>query len=115
MLTYSISTKSSARPQRSRGKVETKDEVLQRNLAATIFKVGDRVRFKKPRRNPVYATVIDVQKDPMQITWSADDVPMNIILEVDIRKPIPNGFLVTKERVKTNVKKLVLVQMGVPK
>ena len=112
MLTYAIKKE---KPRQKSKSNFTKGEILERNLAATIFKVGDRVRFKKPRRNPVYATVVGIQSDALEITWTADDVPMNILLEVEKRTPINNGMMVTKERVKTNVKKLIWAGMGVPK
>lgn len=77
-----------------------KQAILTINLEKTLFKIGDCVRFKKPRRPIVHGTVIDIQKSVDEVTWANDDsLPMNIILEID------KGGGKT-ERVKTNVKKL---------
>ena len=90
MLTYAI-----FKSKESNGEFLSREQVLDRNLARTFFKVGDVVRFKKPRKPVVSGTIVDIQEKVGEITWGHGGlVPMNIIVEV-------NGT-----RVKTNVKRL---------
>jgi hypothetical protein len=107
LLTYKIhKPKASAKgkkpphlPRRTHADID-QETILRINLEKTLFQVGDRVRFKKPRRPVVVGTVVDIQTEVSEITWANDDsLPMNIVLEVDKG----NG---KSERVKTNVKKL---------
>jgi hypothetical protein len=111
LLTYRIS-KSKA-PRRVGQAVKTfnyedKEKLLHSNLNKTFFRVGDIVRFKKPRRNPLVGTVIEIQSKVSEVTWvNGGTSPMNIILEVVKGS---NGATPKTERVKTNVKKLLFVE-----
>lgn len=90
----------------------SREEVLQRNLDKTWFKIGDRVKFKKPRRPGIYGTVVDIITDINQVTWSKGHlIPMNIVVEVD-KIDKANGTIFGKDRVKTNIKKLVWTGNG---
>lgn len=107
MLTYRISkpkaSRSSRKPPHIPRRIADADKraILETNLAKTLFREGDCVRFKKPRRPQVVGTVVQIQRDVDEVTWGNDGtVPMNIVLEIDRG----NG---KSERMKTNVKKLV--------
>jgi hypothetical protein len=89
--------------------VHDRDAILQRQLAATIFKVGDTVKFKKPKRNSIHGKVVEIQKRSAEVTWSSSGSPMNIVLEVEKKQ---DGIKYGIERVKANAKKLLLVEMG---
>jgi hypothetical protein len=83
--------------------------ILDNNLKKNYFNIGERVKFKKPRRNPVYGTIVDIQSDIKQVTWTqGGTVPMNIVVEIEKVDPDLNMVYGT-ERVKTNVKKLLFV------
>lgn len=82
-------------------------KILDANLSKCFMKEGDKVKFKKPKRNPVYGTIVKIQDKLSEVTWSsAGAVPMNVIVEVDKVDP-ETRIVYGKERVKTNVKKLV--------
>ncbi len=110
MLTYEI-RKSKAPPKPrlppANGSVisGSRKEILERNLRANWFRVGDVVRFKKPRRNPIFGTIVEIVENPDECTWASSGVPMNIVLEIP--KKTPDGVAYGVERVKTNVKKLM--------
>ena len=90
----------------------SREEVLRRNIAKIWFKIGDRVKFKKPRRPGIYGTVVDIVTDINQVTWSKGHlIPMNIVVEVDKIDKV-NGNIFGKDRVKTNIKKLVWTVNG---
>jgi len=81
--------------------------LLEKNLQNLWFKVGEEVRFKKPKRKPIWGKVVNIVKEPNEVTWSeSSGVPMNIILEVP-RTDTKSGIQYGTERVKTNVKKLM--------
>lgn len=82
-------------------------QLLERQLDGVWFKVGEQVRFKKPKRNPVWGTVVGIVTNPSECTFSeSSGVPMNIILEV-AKKDLDLGLQYGTERVKTNIKKLM--------
>lgn len=80
---------------------EEKKLVLRANLIKNFFNVGDKVKFKKPRRNPLTGVVVAIQSEMSEVTWvNGGTTPMNIVVEVARNSG-------TTERVKTNVKKLL--------
>ncbi len=107
MLVYRIQ-KSSAAPSKL-GDFLTKEELLKRNITKTWFVVGDKVKFKKPRRNPTYGTITRIEENPALVRWSRSDmVPLNITVavdKVDLKSKIKYGT----EFIDTNVKKLLFV------
>jgi len=87
---------------------EDKEKLLHANLNKTFFRVGDTVKFKKPRRNPLVGVVVGIQTKVDEVTWvNGGTSPMNIIVEVVKGS---NGATPKTERVKTNVKKLLFVE-----
>lgn len=83
----------------------SKEEILNRQLKRLIFSIGDEVRFKKPKRNPVKGTITNIIEDAGACPWvSGDKVPMNIVVFV------PDGPKGKGIVVKTNMKKLLLVR-----
>lgn len=115
MLTYQIA---SIKAPRKIGSISStldfmsKEEILKRNLDKIWFMVGDRVKFKKPRRPGVYGNVVEIVTDIDKVTWSKGHlIPMNIVVEVD-KIDKANGTIFGKDRVKTNIKKLVWAANG---
>ena len=78
-----------------------KEIVLRANLDKNYFNVGDKVKFKKPRRNPLTGVIVAIQDKLSEVTWvNGGTTPMNIVVEVTRNSGMT-------ERVKTNVKKLL--------
>ena len=78
-----------------------KEIVLRANLDKNYFNVGDKVKFKKPRRNPLTGVIVAIQDKLSEVTWvNGGTTPMNIVVEVARNSGMT-------ERVKTNVKKLL--------
>jgi hypothetical protein len=81
----------------------SRPQILARHLARCIFNVGDKVKFKKPKRNPAYGYIARIDNDFSKITWAHGGLtPM--FIHVDVIKGN------TLERVKTNDKKLIYVE-----
>lgn len=71
------------------------NEILEHHLKRNTFKVGDKVVFKKPKRNKVYGIISEIQTDPEKVTWTRGNT-------------VPNYISVTAELVsKTNGKMLI--------
>ena len=57
----------------------SREEILARQLEKNLFKVGDKVKFKKPRRNPVYGVIKSIGTDWKQVNWrNGGLIPNNI-------------------------------------
>lgn len=82
----------------------SKSAILDRALSKMWFAVGDRVKFKKPKRNPWYGTIVDIERDWTKVTWTQGGLCPNFIT-LQMEKG-PN------EKVKTTAKKLHLVLTG---
>lgn len=109
MFTYKIPSRSVTVSSSAREAFLSKEEILKRNLDKCWFVAGDRVKFKKPRRNPIYGTVVEVVDDPNRVQWAKGDlVPMNIVLDLE-KVDHATGVISSTARVKTNVKKLCFV------
>lgn len=50
------------------------------------FAVGDRVKFKKPKRNPWYGTIVDIERDWTKVTWTQGGLCPNFIT-LQIERP----------------------------
>lgn len=82
----------------------SKEEILARQLEKTTFLVGDRVKFKKPRRNPVYGVIKSIGTDWKQINWRSGGLtPNNIEVQTSA-----NGVCMV-----TNMKRLIYVGKGI--
>lgn len=80
-------------------------KILRANIAKNFFKLGDKVKWKKPRSNPKVGIVVAIQDNIQEVTWvNGGTTPMNVIVEVEKKA---NGITYGTERVKTNVKKLL--------
>lgn len=96
MLTYSIK-KNKSIPQKLRKSAsiagptqtvyprnETREECFARHFAKNIYKLGDRVAFKKPRRNKIRGSIIGVETDVNKMHWSEGGaVPRFLRVKVD--------------------------------
>ncbi len=83
----------------------SKKEILERQLNKCFFVVGDRVRFKKPKRNPVYGTIADIEENWDMVTWSHGGLtpnPITVVIEQSSKMEIK------QLRVKTSVKRIIL-------
>jgi hypothetical protein len=83
----------------------SKPAILKRNLDKCTFRIGDVIRFKKPKKSPVRGTIVDIITDESKVVWARGTCPMNIVVELDGDKRPPAV-------VKTNIKKIVLVRMA---
>ena len=83
----------------------SKQAILERQLEKSFFKVGDWVKFKKPKKNPIYGTIIHIEDDHEKVTWTRGGlVPNNITIECEM------GSKATREpRLKTCAKRLLFV------
>ena len=80
------------------------EAILAHHLKRNVFKVGDAVVFKKPRRNRVYGAITHIETDPELVTWSKGKTVPNFIT-VRIETKTKTGWLVTS--VKTYESKLM--------
>lgn len=63
---------------------ETREECFARHFAKSIFKLGDRVAFKKPRRNKIRGNIIGIETDVTKMHWSEGGaVPRFLRVKVD--------------------------------
>lgn len=110
MLTYKIQKPKAPRKGRQLGEPSSKSEILSKYLERNDFFVGDRVKFKKPRRNPVKGTVLHIETDPEKVVWSHGGfVPMFIVLSVD-KVDKNTGLIYGYDKVKTNSRKIMLLE-----
>jgi len=107
LLTYKIQK---PKAPRKLGQVSDKQTVLSSYLAKCPFMVGDKVKFKKPRRNPVTGIVLHIENEPENVTWSHGGfVPMFIVLSVD-KIDKATGLVYGYDRVKTTTRKITLLE-----
>jgi len=82
----------------------TYDKILQVHLEKfPRFKAGDRVRFKKPKRNPIHGTITHVERDWRKVRFT-HGVPNFLTVHLDSKNVI-NGV----EEIQTNGKKLLYI------
>lgn len=63
---------------------ETQLDCFNRHRKRCIFKVGDSVRFKKPRKNPIRGVIEHIEEDLSKVTWSnGGTVPNYISIRVN--------------------------------
>ena len=87
------------KPRQSLPHSTDRDLILAGQLTKCLFKVGDVVRFKKPRRKPICGTVVAIEDDVDKITWIHGGLcPTNIVVDIE------RGG--RTQRVKTNYRKL---------
>lgn len=109
MLSYRIQSQSPRPKRKERSVIHSPEEqkgLLQKNLSNCLFKVGDTVRFKKPRRNPVYGKIVAIDDKPEECTWASSGVPMNIHVSVPL-KDKGTSIVYGHQIVRTNMKKLL--------
>jgi hypothetical protein len=64
---------------------ETRQECFDRHYSKCIFKVGDRITFKKPKRNKVRGTIEYIEIDVDKMHWSeGGEVPRYVKVKVDL-------------------------------
>jgi len=81
----------------------SKEEILARQLKKTFVKVGDTVRLKKPKKNPIYGIITHIETDYTKVHWINNLVPANIFIQPENQ---------SKAIIRTSVKKLLLVKVG---
>jgi hypothetical protein len=105
LLTFRISKR------KERRKSAPVDETVLENILAStlrrsIFRVGDTVKFKKPRNNPMIGKIVSIQEKVSEVTWvNGSKYPMNIVVDV-IKYDKKTGLEYGTMRVKTNAKKI---------
>jgi hypothetical protein len=57
-----------------------KIEALRKKLLKCPFEVGDKVAFKKPRRNAIRGIIIHIEKDASQCNWQ-HGAPQYIVVD----------------------------------
>lgn len=107
MLSYRIQSQSALRKDGSViSNVVDRQAVLAKNIKQCFLRVGDTVRFKKPRRNPVIGTVVRIDDDPNVCTWASSGIPMNIHVSIPL-KDRGSSIVYGHKIVRTNIKKLL--------
>ena len=97
---HSVTTESRSTPQVNR----TSADILAHHLKRNTFKVGDKVVFKKPKRNRTYGVITNIETDPEKVTWiKGRTIPSYISVRSENRGS-PGVFI----QLKTYESKLVL-------
>lgn len=82
----------------------SKLEIMEKQLNNCHFKVGDRVRFKKPKRNPVYGSITHIEECWDLVTWTHGGlIPCNISITIEPSA----GKEIKSFNVKTNMKRII--------
>jgi hypothetical protein len=72
------------------------------------MKIGDRVKFKKPRKNPPYGTLVHCEEDAGKVEWrNAGTVPLFLTIEID-KVDRKTGVVYGTEKRRAGVKQLLL-------
>jgi len=58
----------------------SKEAVFKRKMDRCLFKVGDEVLFRKPRRSAPRGTIINIETDFTQVHWDKN-VPQYILVD----------------------------------
>lgn len=85
----------------------SKQNILERHIQKCYMKEGDRIRLKKPKRNPLFGTIIEAATDPSKIKWRAD-IPLFITVELEKVDP-KTGVVYGTELRQVGVKQLQFV------
>lgn len=89
-----------------------KQMILNRHLNKSFFTIGDRVRFKKPKRNPRYGTLVHCEEDAGKCEWRNNGtVPLFLTIDVD-KVDKDTGVRYGTEKVRAGVKQLMFVHSG---
>jgi len=88
--------------------VEARQVILKRELGKSHLKIGDKVRFKKPRRNPIKGIIKDILSDMKDVKWGPGSCPLNVVVEVD-KVDVKSRISYGKEIIHTNMKKLIAI------
>lgn len=67
------------------------------------FKIGDRVRFKQPKKRPIEGAIINVETDWQKVTW-VQALPLFLTVKLD-----PRCVVGGVETIKTAGKKLYYI------
>lgn len=108
MLRYKIrNPKAAPRKENSTDPFLSKQSILGRHITKCFFKPGDRIRLKKPKRNPVYGTLVDCIDDADKVEWRGNTP---LFLVVDLEKVDKQTGVVYGAEIKTvGVKQLSFV------
>lgn len=85
--------------------------ILGRHLNKCFLKVGDRVRFKRPKRNPLYGTVVHAEEDAGKCEWRNQTIPLFLTVDVD-KVDKDTGVRYATEKVRCGLKQLMFVHSG---
>jgi hypothetical protein len=82
LLTYSICPY--REPVNKELKLLTPHEILANHLTKSMFITGDRVVFKKPKRNQMYGVITHIEKELDNTRWSSfGSEPQNITVVLE--------------------------------
>lgn len=63
----------------------SREAIYKRHMANCSFKIGDKVRFKKPKRNAPTGTIIDIVTEFKDVKWTPNGAsPMFIIIQQEV-------------------------------
>ena len=109
MLIYQIRNPK-ARPESAPVTVKdiiTRAQILKNNISRCHFKIGDCIKFKKPKKSPHKGTITHIEDDHNKVVFSHGGMcPMNITVRIEQE----HGEM----EVKTNMKKILYVHRGAP-
>lgn len=89
-----------------------KQMILNRHLNKCFVKIGDRVRFKKPKRNPWYGKLVHAEDDAGKCEWrNGGTTPLFLTVEVD-KVDKQTGVVYGTEKVTCGVRQLLFVHSG---
>jgi hypothetical protein len=111
LLTYSIThNKGTATKEPSPTNLDnyySREAIFRRHLASCPFKIGDKVKYKKPKRNPPQGTIIDIVTDFKDVVWTPNGASPMFIL---VKKEGSNKTITNPEITPINMKRLLLVR-----
>lgn len=86
---------------------ESRKDAFDRHYARCFLKAGDRVVFKKPKKNKVYGSVDYIETNIDQMFWSEAEQPRYIRVAIETRSR--TGEVVGYSHVWVNESKIVYV------
>lgn len=87
----------------------SKKAILGRHINKCYMRVGDRIRLKKPKKNPLYGTLVECIEDVDKVVWRGNTP---LFLVVDLEKiDRKTGVVYGAELQTVGVKQLQFVHM----
>ena len=82
--------------------------IMDRQISNSIFKVGDHVKFKKPKRNPIYGVIQHIEDNPNKCEWKMTS-PQNIAVSVPLVDPHSN-IEYGSQIINTNMRRILYIR-----